>query len=498
MRRRIQTAVVILAWLAYARLAWVVLAAHVTGGARRHHVEAAWFLLASIAVVAALLARSDRVGDTAAAGGPGKPGDGPGKPGPYAVPLFVALAFVLYRPALGVGLLSDDFVLLAKPLFGAWEFVRPVPMLLWKAVYPLGGPAALHVVNVTLHALNAGLVWIFARQIGCGAPGRWIAAFFFLTFPAAVEPVTWSAGIFDVLLATLTLAAALLAHRPQRSSRVAALLLVVAALFTKETAVVLPVLLALAASASRRRPFEWTTVAAAGCVAGYVAFRIVAMPGSPAPFAPLDGYVVKELAGRPFASLVLPWTRAELLRHPIALAVVPQLAAGALIVRYAVRHNASRLLPLFLWILVSVLPLLGYLYVGDSLEGSRYLYVPLAAWAVVIARLIEVPAAAAPRLSHAAIAVVIALHAIGVRAHIRPWKDAASLRDRIVAAARAAHDASGCSTSSFDGVPHSVEGAHLFRNGFAEAVVKPIDENATADCAFTWTGDRFLPRERRN
>lgn len=488
MTRQVRIAVAVLASLAYARLAWVVIAAHLTGGARRHHVEAAWFLVAAIAVVAALLGRDDRQASLGTASTRPR----------LAVVVLLTAAFLLYRPALGVGLLSDDFVLLARPLFGAWEFLRPVPMLLWRVVHPLGGPAALHATNVALHGLNAILVWIFAGQIGCGTAGRWIAALFFLTFPAAVEPVVWSSGIFDVLLATLTLGAVLLAHRPQRSFRAAAVLLVVAAVLTKETAVVIPVLLALAAVASGRRVVEWTTVAAAVCVAGYVAFRIIAMPAPSAAFAPVEGYVLKELVGRPFASLVLPWTRAEMLRHPIALAAVPQIAIGGLVLLYAIRHRAARLLPLVLWVLVAVLPLVQYMYVGEWLDGSRYLYVPLVAWAVVVARLLEAPAAIAPRAAHAAVAAVIVLHAIGVRAHIRPWTEAASLRDSVLAAARAAHDSSGCPASSFDGVPDSVEGAYLFRNGFEEAVARPVDANAAAECAFTWRGDGFVRRDQRS
>src|SRR6476619_7422326 len=71
--------------------------------------------------------------------------------------LLVGGAFILYHPALRIGLLSDDYALLmwARRLELAprdWGQLRPLPIIAWWAVAQATSvsrtPAALHALNI--------------------------------------------------------------------------------------------------------------------------------------------------------------------------------------------------------------------------------------------------------------------------------------------------------------------------------------------------------------
>ena len=73
-----------------------------------------------------------------------------------------------------------------------------LPLFAWKVIYPVGGAAALHILNVILGGVNAWMVGLLSRRIGHSAPVAALVTATFLFFPAAVEPIAWNSGIFDV------------------------------------------------------------------------------------------------------------------------------------------------------------------------------------------------------------------------------------------------------------------------------------------------------------
>src|SRR3954469_9206356 len=120
------------------------------------------------------------------------------RPQAYSVLLAILLiggAFMLYQPALRIGLLSDDYALLmwARRLELAprdWGQIRPIPILSWWLAAGVTSasrtPAALHALNIALHGFNALLVWALARRL---TSSRWmpvIAGALFLTLPVSV------------------------------------------------------------------------------------------------------------------------------------------------------------------------------------------------------------------------------------------------------------------------------------------------------------------------
>src|SRR5712691_43941 len=83
--------------------------------------------------------------------------------------VFCGLALALYWPALSVGFLSDDFVLVGYA--SRWSIgpvtaslFRPLPLFLWALLLHLGtGPATLDLVNIILHGTNAYLTTLVAQ-----------------------------------------------------------------------------------------------------------------------------------------------------------------------------------------------------------------------------------------------------------------------------------------------------------------------------------------------
>lgn len=161
----------------------------------------------------------------------------------WILALFIGgLTFAFFAPAGGHGfvMFDDDLNIYANPQLGqlSWERVRwafaddfymprymPLGWLSLMAIFEFGGlaPAAYHWTSLTLHAVNAMMVFFVVRQGLClvaqargGAQGRfWVAGlaaaagFWWAVHPLRVEPVAWATGLhyvhstFWALLATL-------------------------------------------------------------------------------------------------------------------------------------------------------------------------------------------------------------------------------------------------------------------------------------------------------
>ena len=466
-------------------LIWTASTYFLHGREGRHRIEAAWMIVTATAIVAVALAPSRGVRTEEAA------------PRHRAIPvwavLWVMASGALYWPAFRIGLLSDDYVLAARSVSeivdpGAWDHYRPVPLLLWRVIAPWGGAGALHALNIVLHGLNAWGVYVLARRTGHRTEASAAAGLIFLTFPAAVEPVAWSSGIFDVGLVSFGLLYLHFSTTARGFWR--ALACLAAALLTKETAIVLPL---VAAILHRRTGIPARTLlASAALTAVYVVGRIVAgitLPQrEPAPLR----YALKEAVVRPFASLGVPWTGAEQAAHP-ALGMYAVVLLAALICVYCSRPaRGFRPLTAGAIVLAAMLPLWQFFFVAENLEGSRYLYLPLVGWCLLLIDLVpEYGRARLPAL--AGILLLVPLGVWGIRQHLKDWVAAASARDAVIAEARRELTRSGCSRVQFTEVPETVGGAFVFRNGLSTALeAEKLPGSGTgAPCTLAWRGDRF-------
>jgi len=482
------------------RVLWLAWQYYFAGGPR-YRVESAVIAFVIAGAMAIALRAADRpAADTPDAGVPR-----------VWLPVFIVAAVALYHRAIGLGFLSDDYTLRAMAQSdslgsGSGWFFRPVPLLLWRGLLAAGdSPAALHLLNIVLHGTNAFLVAVLGAAMGTRRDVALGAAALFLTFPALPEAVVWAAGIQDVLMTTTALAAVVLCARtPGVGTGALVCGSLILGFGTKETAVCIPVLIAICWMTRERLRRDVAIYAAIAVVtAVYLAIRLQMGIASDYLAAPTR-YFVKQMIVIAFGTLAAPWRApASPLERWLAFAaagfVVVLLVHACLTWRRS-DHRLQRDIRLALWVLASIAPVFTLFFVGPLLEGSRYLYLASCAWALVLADLI---ASMSERVEKrtvvfaASIAVVGVIFAASVQREIGVWQQAADLRDRVLADARAALERDRCVQPVFISVPDSVAGAYVFRNGFPEALgLRPGSEPGSgpapgSDCTFTWTADRF-------
>ena len=123
----------------------------------------------------------------------------------------VLITAVAYLPILRGGFIWDDDTWitenrLLRTLAGLRSiWLEPGPLqyypltqtTLWLE-YHLWGlrPLGYHLVNVMLHALNAGLVWLVLDRLA--VRGAWMAAAVFALHPVHVESVAWATELKNV------------------------------------------------------------------------------------------------------------------------------------------------------------------------------------------------------------------------------------------------------------------------------------------------------------
>jgi hypothetical protein len=435
--------------------------------------------------------------------------------------VFCGLALALYWPALSVGFLSDDFVLVSRA--SNWRIgpvhaglFRPLPLLVWAVLFKAGaGARTLHLVNVLLHGTNAYLTtrvvkrWLRDR--------RWslLAGLLVLTAPLAPEAVVWCSGVFDLLATTLALMCVLIARRyddhPSRGARIGLIAVGLAAVASKETAAVAVGLVLVDAWA--RRALSRTLLVDVGILAGVIGVFSVARLASTFGLArpPVNRYLLQHALFGSFGSFAVPWhvdVIHDLPWLPIAGVVIVISLSTLFFVESASTERTRLAVAAAVWVLLPIVPVLPIFFVTPDLQASRYLYLPAIGWAA----LVVVVVASEPTgrryvtsLSTVAVFALIVIAAYGTVLHLQPWTEARRLRDRVEAAALAT-DMNHCSAITLSDLPDSVTGAYVFRNGGAEAFASDVHLNATVDeqargpCSFRWNDDRlsFVPATNKS
>jgi hypothetical protein len=303
------------------------------------------------------------------------------------------LAFARYAPNPLVGFVRD--------LHGG-EFYRPVPMLLWWVLGRAAGGSKMPfaILSFALHAVAAWEVGVLVLEIRRDRRGSAdvragaIAAALFFVAPVTQEAAFWYAASTD-LLATVFALAAVIASLRERLWQAA--LFFAAACWSKESALVVPALAAIALRA--QKPGRgWHAIAArAGCLLPVACVYAVAR------FAVLGGIgrsgdtqtstvgklvqILSGLAHAPTGSVITH----EAIAWSIGLATWGLLAITVARARWGARGpepepTSSTPLPALGWVLVAVAPLLA----APWIVGARYFYLPAVgiAWlaAEVLAR----------------------------------------------------------------------------------------------------------------
>jgi hypothetical protein len=430
----------------------------------------------------------------------------------YVVPMVAAS--IAYGWTIPLGPLSDDFVLRRWATAGDWtpdEWIhwRPVPLALWQAIGAAGGDwRTLHALNVVFHAINSALVFrIGATWLGPRA--GLTAGVVFALFPASVEAVAWTAGVFDVLSTTFVLLAVstYVSGTGRAGTTLAIVMATIAGLSSKESAVAIPVLLALAGgvAVSKSRHIVRHPVALALAISvalGFVLIRLLvsAEAADHLQQVPAGRREWKDLLVRPLAALAVP-VRTETgigseayLGGLIVLMLVGIGLAQMSRVKETAGQRAAGLLIGTIWIVVAALPLLAQFYVSPALEGSRYLYLPSVGFAIVIAS--GFTGARWNRwdlLSTGLLLCLLTLYASRLTDERLVWLEAARLRDRLLTNASEAVRSTPCRTLTVVSAPDSFRGVYVFRNGLPEALAAlPMKPDGSA-CQMQWNGTALVP-----
>lgn len=423
--------------------------------------------------------------------------------GEYALWLLGSAA--LYWPALTVGLLSDDFLLADRAFrfaLGSFnsEAFRPLPLAVWGLILHLGGgPVALHALNIFLHGTNAFLTTRVAEPFAHSRRAGVLAGLIVVSMPILVEPVVWCSGVFDVAATTFVLLAVLTSRAYERdgwTQRAGFFACSIAGLLSKETAVVLPVLVAIDAwlrrSPSRGLHRDIALVLCGMGVIGAIRFAFASADVK----RPISKYLLQRWVFGTAGGLAAPWHADVVAAHPW-LPITFAWIIIALLARFSLRMsgNCSRLFfyAMAAWALVGTAPVITFLFVGPDLQSSRYLYLATIGWAGLLVAMVEWNRIGT--IDHGAsilaATALVALGVYGVHEHIATWRAAASTRDTFEQVAARDSRLLLCQTIAIQDAPDSVKGAYVLRNGAVAALKRdiglPLRTGTPApSCSFTW------------
>jgi 4-amino-4-deoxy-L-arabinose transferase-like glycosyltransferase len=359
---------------------------------------------------------------------------------------------------------------------GAGALYRPLTTLSFLVNYAILGnqdrPLGYHVVNFLLHLACAALVYGLARRLTARKAVGVVAAAVFAVHPIATEAVTNVAGRADLLAAAAVLAVLYLwaaPGAPRWGRPLACGLLIAAGLLAKESAVVIVPLVVLLDVLRLRGPGTGTGAAEGGGAAprlvpwpSYVALILAVVacglarraalagvvdPGVPFVDNPLRflSFVAARLTalkvvGAQLAQLTVPWHLSadysydEIPLYPAGgttetlKLVLSVLAIGGLVVAAVVARRRVPAISFFLgWVLLGLLPTSNLLVLIGTIRADRFLYLPSAGLAVLVAMAWHVARTRgpAPSRSWVDVGLAVLVIAFGVRTYERnrDWRD---------------------------------------------------------------------------
>ena len=321
-------------------------------------------------------------------------------------------------------------------------------------------PAGHHATSVLLHATSAALLFeVLAGMTGTPWRSAFVAAVFAL-HPLRVESVAWVSERKDVLAGLFWMLALAAYARYARRHGAADYVLVVAAfvlgLLAKPMVVTLPVVLLLLDVWPLRRPWSialvWEKLPLVLLAAAASALTVVAQRGAGA-MASLESL---PLAARMAEAVVAYGVYLEKTFWPARLAVfyphrplpIAEVAASCvvLLVVSAVASRERRrhpwLLMGWLWYLVTLLPVIGLVKVGEQAMADRFTYLPQIGVLIMVTWTAAEMVGSRAVLGATAVAAVAGCVALTTR-QLEVWRDSVSLFAHATAVTRDNYVAEG-------------------------------------------------------
>lgn len=402
------------------------------------------------------------------------------------------LILAVYAPIFNLTFLSDDWAILRlvtypdasfrevlrdfyTPLFyrDASHFYRPMYSLSYLVNFWMFGtnPLGYHLTNLALHAVSAFSVYLISLELVEGGR-RWgiavTAGALFALYPAHTEAVTWIAGRVDLICAAFYLPALYFFLRWLSSEKNLYLGLSLGAfalaLMSKEMAITLPGLLFLCALYKRQglRSSVLKILPFAVILGVYLVFRTYILSGTEAyvglvgqklkPLEILQGYFYRtaHLFFPVNLDLLLPGVRRFIDPIFILWPVPVALVAGA---AYYFGW-AKKVLPLLLFVLytLALVPVVKAIRIDPDFSKARWLYIPSAFLAILIAYLLWTWFAGRVRIAAPAAVVVCAVFFAVLTLNNGAWLRAGEISDGLL------------QRNEVPNYPVNYKGAHIFLN----------------------------------
>lgn len=333
------------------------------------------------------------------------------------------------------------------------NYYRPLHMLIYMAVYSLGGlkPQSFHLMNILLHALCSVLVSLIGIRL-TGRKSIGIAAgLLFALHPIHAESVAWIAGVTDPLCAAFYFSALyfyLTSSREEneRKALYLAIGLFAGALFSKEMAFTFPIA-AVWLDWCLHRKLRWSRyLMFAGVFAVYSLLRVVALGSFSSHHEFRFGFsswVLNAIAllAQYVAKMFVPYgINAFHVFKPVTTPFSGSFALGLLLLAVFagaawILRGQRTLLFLFGLCILTIAPVLNLSGIGENVFADRYLYIPTLGSCLLIPVLAAYLAQrwhARPkwldvRAGFALLAIVLAAGAWMLQKEMSVWRDTPTL-----------------------------------------------------------------------
>ncbi|MCD6385411.1 glycosyltransferase family 39 protein [Candidatus Sumerlaeota bacterium] len=322
------------------------------------------------------------------------------------------IVFIVFSPALGGYFHADDWFHLLTPVNAKWwqtftgdwftgephqdGLYRPLIRLSIVVDMALFGlhSSGFHLTNIIFHLLNIVLLLAIARLVFPDKTDNkfaYVVGFLFGLFPLHHQAVYWISGRTDVIATTFALAMLLCVIKFIRTRRLTyfalTVLFFICALLTKELAIALvPITVAgiFLLDSSNRETTECKKESSLlrimvfivlGIGVGYLIWRRAII--GPVPINRLlSAQLLKTTYFSFLAFLYIPWRSTEPVVTNLSLLML--LILPVLILIGSARRWWREHLFLFLWVIFSILPMVGFPV--SCRDGQRLLYFPSAGW----------------------------------------------------------------------------------------------------------------------
>lgn len=396
------------------------------------------------------------------------------------------LALVMYVPVLGKGFASDDFEVMYRVvndrIFYLIGFFRPLSDLSLYACYLIGGYDGwiYNLLNIILHAFSGFFLYktallLFEGKVRSPGAAAVLAAVLFVIFPFHNESVVWIVGRASNLSCFLGFWALYLALTVNPTFKWACIvgLLYFASLSTYETTITLPgivVLLNIYLYPGQRRWLKWMVVFLLAIILNIVvrlslSEELVGDYGARIFDPSVTNNLIK--ISKTWGRLFLPPLESS--STMVILLLVIMLVLGWLIWRLfkvVPEYRRSFLLLAGSLFLACGVPFL-FGVSTRTIEGDRLLYFPSYFLCLVLACLLTV--VFNKRNLYPAFACLVVYYSVCLQLNNFTWRKADAITQSILM------DMSRLrpqfSQALLLNLPEEYKGAHVFRNGFEEALL---------------------------